>query len=121
MLQDGLELTPGPLVLNSPIENGTALPTTNLRIDRVSFLTVDQGPIRRFTPTSTRLVVRVSRSEPSTGNCEIRYCPFVNNYRELGRILPLFYATYYLSRTEFATVECNRKNSSKESLQLPTS
>ncbi len=43
MLQDGLELTPGSLVLNSLIENGPALPTTNLRIGRVFFLTVDQG------------------------------------------------------------------------------
>ena len=43
MLQDGLELTPGSLVLNSLIENGAALPTTNLRVGRVFFLTVDQG------------------------------------------------------------------------------
>ena len=43
MLQDGLELTPGSLVLNSLIENGPALPTVSLRTGRVFFLTVDQG------------------------------------------------------------------------------
>ena len=43
MLQDGLELTPGSLVLNSLIENGATLPTTNLRVGRVFFLTVDEG------------------------------------------------------------------------------
>lgn len=41
MLADSLTLTPGSIVLNSLIEKGTDLPTTNLRPGRIFYLTRD--------------------------------------------------------------------------------
>lgn len=43
MLVDGITLTPSSIMLNSLIEQGSSLPTTNLRSGRVFYLTQDVG------------------------------------------------------------------------------
>ena len=43
MLTDGINLTPSAQMLNSTIEQGTTMPTTNLRDGRVFFLTTQDG------------------------------------------------------------------------------
>jgi hypothetical protein len=43
MLTDGINLTPSAQMLNSTIEHGTSMPTTNLHDGRVFFLTAQDG------------------------------------------------------------------------------